>query len=190
MLATTINYLYNIALEALNNNNPWQFLVRFSPYHYRFHMQTIRDIGFLVFHWCAIYYFRALGLDTLLRIAPYQIRDFSPGGAFYTGDSFCSNWLSRAQTSRNIDDLLSYSRQMEQCHNGWHGSIEIVTGAPLMDPAINIYYPAFWNFHFFINSAFERQLFSYSSSSSLPLRTPYQIIQYIEQMYPNTTGRI
>jgi hypothetical protein len=190
MLAPTINYLRIIAREALNENDPWQFLVRFSPYHARFHMQTVRDIGFLVFHWCVIYYFTALRLDRLLRIMPYKIRDFAPGGIFYTGDAFCSTWLSRVPRARTIEDLLRYSWQIERCHNGWHTSIESVTRTPLMDPAINVYYPAFWNLHFFINTAFESQLYSYSNASRLPLRTPYQIIQYIDQRYPAIVGRI
>lgn len=190
MLAATINYLRNIAREALNQNNRWQFLVSFSPYHARFHMQTVRDIGFLAFHWCAIYYFRALGLDRLLRTTPYEIQDFGPGGIFYTGDIFCSNWLSRVPRARSINDLLRYSLQIEQCHNGWHTSIETVTRSPLMNPTINIYYPAFWNLHFFINNLFENQLYSYNSFSRLMLRTPYQIIQYVEQMFPSTAGRI
>jgi|SRR5215212_2325796 len=114
-------------------------------------LQTfIRELGFLTFHWCAIYYFRAVGLDSLLRIRPYTINDFSPGGIFYTGDKDCSDWMASGFLSRNVDDLIRYSRQLELCHNGWHMAIEERTRTPLMDPYINIYYPAFWNLHFFL----------------------------------------
>jgi hypothetical protein len=50
--------------------------------------------------------------------------------------------------------------------------------------------PSIVKFAFFINKIFEEQLFRYRTSSNLLLRTPYQIMQYIEQRFPAITGRI
>jgi len=191
MLDATINYLFNIADEALRARNPRLFLDRFSPFHARFHMQNIRDLGFLTFHWCVIYYFRIIGLDRAMNIMPYTINDFSTGGRFFTGNSFCSNWLSSAPSPRSVNDLILYSWQLELCHNDWHMAIETRTGTPMMDPYVNIYYPAFWNLHFFLNLAFEDQLNQYKSNiGGSSLATAYQVIQDIDRRYLGAIQRI
>lgn len=186
MLSTTINYLFNIASEALNVRDPWRFLYHFSPYHTRFHMQSenMRDLGFLIFHWCVIFYFKAVGLESILRIMPYTINDFSPRGRFYTGDINCSAWLSETQCSQSTDDLITYSQQIERCHNSWHMAIETGTRTPMMNAALNIYYPAFWNLHFFINNLFETQLDSFRAAVNPTYTTAYQVIQDIDRSYP------
>jgi hypothetical protein len=192
MLSDTINYLLNIATEALRANNARLFLDRFSSYHAAFHRRDItsRDIGFLMYHWCVIYYFRTLALDRIMNITPYTIRDFMPWGRFYTGNVFCGTWLERILLSRNINDLIRFSWQLELCHNEWHAGIETVTGAPMMDPARNIYFQAFWNLHFFIDSLFVQQLIGYRDANNLSFRTPYQIIVSLERSYPGLVGRI
>ena len=154
-------------------------------------MQNIRDLGFLTFHWCVIYYFRVLGLHNILNVRPYSINDFSPGGIFFTGNSFCSNWMSSAVSSGNVNDLIRYSWQLELCHNDWHMAMEERTGAPLMDPYINIYYTAFWNLHFFLNNEFEAQLNQYRANTGNPaVATAYQALQDIERRYPGAIERI
>jgi hypothetical protein len=50
--------------------------------------------------------------------------------------------------------------------------------------------PSILKFAFFINKIFGEQLFRYRTSSNLLLRTPYQIMQYIEQRFPAIMGRI
>jgi hypothetical protein len=154
-------------------------------------MENIRELGFLTFHWCVIHYFRKVGLNSPMRIRAYTRNDFSPGGIFYTGERDCSDWMSSGFLSRNFEDLIRYSRQLELCHDGWHMAIEERTGAPLMDPYVNVYRREFWNLHFFINDEFEAQLNSYRSAIQNPaLTTSYQAIQHIERRHPGAIERI
>jgi hypothetical protein len=87
-------------------------------------------------------------------------------------------------------DPLTRDNQVERCHDGWHTTLEIRTGTPMMNPFEIIFYAAFWNLHFFIDNIFEKQLFGYRTPSNLLLRRPYQIMQYIEQRFPAIMGRI
>lgn len=191
LLSQTISYLSNIALEALNSGNPRRYLERFSPFHLRFHTISpeLRDVGFLSFHWCAIYYFRILGIDRIMNVVPYTVNDFDQGGIF---GSQRINWrfLAYAVSSRSVGELIEYSRQVEMIHNISHMAIETVTGTPMMEPSLNIFYTAFWNLHFFINMLFEQQIEYYRQYTHWWLRTPYQVIQSIEQEYGQLMGRI
>src|SRR5687767_8176074 len=99
--------------------------------------------------------------------------------------------MSSGFLSRNVEDLIRYSRQLELCHYGWHMAIEERTRTPLMDPYVNIYYRAFWYLHFFINNEFEAQLNSYRSAiQNSALTTSYQAILHIERRHPGAIERI
>ena len=92
--------------------------------------------------------------------------------------------------SRSLDDLALYSQQIE----GWHGEAHMVigdaTGAPMMDPRINIFYTPFWNLHFFINARFEAELRSYAAAAHPAIDTPSDIVRHIEEQHHGQVRRI
>jgi hypothetical protein len=192
MLQPILNYLCDISSDVLFLNNPWRYLDRLSPIHLRFHMNPLerRNTGFLTFHWCIIFYFKALGLDKIMGTFPYSLNDFIPGGIFYSRDSDWNVWMGQPPKSRTINDLLQFSERIERWHNGAHMAMEMVTRTPIMDAAINIYYSAFWALHFFINNAFEEQLDRYRVTSGLNLVTPFQVIQQIDNTSPALIGSL
>jgi hypothetical protein len=191
VLRPTLDYLLRIANEAVNAGNPWLFLNSLGPLHVRWHDTPIetRTLGFLIFHWLVIFYFRSLGLDRIMRITPYNTSDFSPGGRFYSIDVNWNSWMGSISRSRNINELIRYSAQIERWHNNVHMTLEMATGTPMMDAARNIYYSTFWNLHFFINNRFENEANSVRTTFLPWLNTVYQVIQYIDDRYPPQTIR-
>jgi hypothetical protein len=151
-----------------------------------------RSVGFLTFHWCIIFYFKALGLDRLMGINAFSPNDFLIGGRFYNIDTDWNVWMENTQSVRNINDLLQFSDRIERWHNSAHMSIEMVTGTPMMDASINIYYRTFWELHIFINNTFEEQLNSYkiNTNPNPNMITPFQVLQAIDSFYPNFIGRL
>ncbi len=104
-----------------------------------------------------------------MSVAPYTVNDFSPGGPFAEADWNAS--MQGVSPSQSLDDLVLYSQAIEGWHNEAYMSIGDVTGAPMMDPSVNIFYTAFWNLHSLINQRFEAELQSYAQAAHPMLRT-------------------
>src|SRR5215210_4486366 len=89
------------------------FLTRFSPIHVRWHGGS-RIPGFLLFHWHAVEHVKALGLDRILGVSPYNIDDFQSGGEF--ADADWDPFMADVRPSASLDELVDYSFQMENWH--------------------------------------------------------------------------
>ena len=87
-------------------------------------------------------------------------------------------------------DLFSYSKRIEDWHNFAHESLMMVSGQPLHDASVNIFYPLFWDLHFFINNLFEKELRSLSSSIHLGVNTPAKIVQKLEMDHHDILAEI
>ena len=190
MHSVTLNRLQSFEDEARNTDNPRRYLERLGPLHNAWHSapSTGRRIGFLIFHWHVVEHFQALQLDQQMSVTPYTVNDFSPGGQFAEADWNAS--MQGIQPSRSLDDLVLYSQAIEGWHNEAHMVIGDVTGAPMMDPSVNVFYTAFWNLHSFINQRFEGEMQSYANAAHPTLRTPAQITKHIEAQHHQYVQRI
>lgn len=168
--------------DAKNTNNPRLFLTELGPLHNSWHRNSAvrRRIGFLIFHWHVIEHFETLGLKQILNVKPYSISDFSQGGKFASAD--WNSAMSTAPQSKSIQDLESYSAQIEAWHGDAHMEIGMAENIPMMDPLVNINFTQFWNLHYFINAKFKDELQSYIKAAhpGLNLSTASKIIEHLE----------
>jgi hypothetical protein len=180
MHSLTLNRLQRAEYDAKKDSNPLLYLQRLSPIHTAWHGTSFvgRRVGFLLFHWDIIQHFKILEIESELNVNPYREADFRGNGRFAE-----ANWdesMGTVGPSRNLDDLIAFSQQIEAWHNEAHMIIEDVTGAPMMDPSRNIYYPAFWNLHFFINQKFEQEAKNYAKSADPSLKDIDSVIRLLE----------
>lgn len=162
----------NIFLQGLSGQN---------GLHVNWHFRGgRRSIGFLVFHWHLVEDFKALMLNQSMGVRPLVKRDFKPSGKYYSADADWDAHMDEVQPSKTLQDLIIYSQRIEDWHNFAHGSLMMVSGLPLHDASVNIFYALFWDLHFFINNLFEKELRSFARSSHLGVNTPVKIVQKLE----------
>lgn len=170
--------------DAKNRGNPNIFLQKLSGQnglHVIWHFRGgRRSIGFLLFHWHLVEDFRALRLNQSMGVRPLVKRQFEQGGKYYSEDADWDAHMNGVQPSKTLQDLFRYSKRIEDWHNFAHDSLMMVSGQPLHDASVNIFYPLFWDLHFFINNQFEKQLRSFASAVHLGVNTPVKIVQKLE----------
>jgi hypothetical protein len=188
MHSATLDRLDQYEREAKRRRKPRLYLRRLSPIHLRWHMQRVRRVGFLLFHWHVIEHFTAVRLNRAMGVRANTKADFNPGGRFKAARWDAS--MRDVPDSATISDLVDYSRAIEGWHNEAHMVIGEVTGLDMMDARANVFFPEFWELHFFINARFEEQLALYAKSSGLRKRTAAAVVKRIEEEHPATVGRI
>ncbi|CAN5437608.1 hypothetical protein BH18THE1_BH18THE1_01620 [soil metagenome] len=185
-----VTLLDRAADEARRSRNPQLFLARLSEIHPRWHM-SVRQPGFLLFHWHAVRHAKSLGIIRMLNATPYTLNDFSPGGRF--ADANWDSDMGSLQPSKSLEDLAEYSFQIENWHGLAHGVIADVTNTPaMMDFERNVFLSIFWRLHGLINQKFEEQIRSYANSAhpTSRLRTPAAIVRHIQNEHHEIVGRI
>lgn len=186
----TVTLLDRAADEARRQRNPQIFLIRLSEIHPRWHM-SLRQPGFLLFHWHLVRHVKALRIDRMLNATPYTLNDFSQGGQF--ADADWNNDMGSLQPSQTLEDLAEYSSQLENWHNLAHGVVADTTNTPeMMDFERNVFLGIFWRLHGFIDQRFEQELRSYARSAhpTSRLRTAAAIVRHIQNEHHRTVERI
>src|SRR5437879_765082 len=158
MANPTLSRLAGFAAAAKKQRNPHLYLQRLGPLHNQWHSvpATRRSVGFLLFHWHVVAYFNDLGLGKTMGVKPYKLADFQPGGQFDQAD--WATLSGNPAAAKSVANLEANSIAIERWHNEAHMVIGDATGAPMMDPSVNIFYSAFWDLHGFINARFEADL--------------------------------
>jgi hypothetical protein len=188
MHSATLDRLDQFEKEAKRERKPRMYLRRLSGLHMRWHMQRVRRVGFLLFHWHVIEHFKALRLDRELDIRADTKRDFNAGGRFKGARWEAS--MGGVPHSKSIPDLVGYSRAIEGWHNEAHMVIGEVTGLDMMDTRANVFFPEFWALHFFIDERFDEELASYAKAAGLKKRAPAAVVERVEDEHPGTVARI
>lgn len=190
MTVSTLQRLQHFEDEARATNNPHRYLELLGPLHKAWHTvpATRRRVGLLLFHWHVIAHFQALKLDKTLAVKPYAVADFSRGGQFASDD--WNSAMTGVPDATSLDGLVTISEAIESWHNEAHMEIGMATGAPMMDPAVNILYTPFWNLHFFINAQFEAQLTNYATAEKPTAKKAADVVAAIESQSHPYVGRI
>jgi hypothetical protein len=171
-----------ISLRNSTREDAWGFLEGLSPIHTVWHGPGARRYGFLLFHHRVLRYFRSNVEGPLsLGITPYSTADFSSGGMFESVPWPLPGALTGPVSS--LEGLAEYSSVVEEWHNSAHGAIGAVTGAPMMDPTVNIFYRPFWRLHSFIDEEFKTALVAYGNAAHPPVGTPTSIAGHIEESH-------
>ena len=183
MTSVMLTRLEKFTHDAQAAGNSWLFLEELGPLHERWHSvpRTARTVGFLLFHWHVVQDFKTLKLDKTMNARAYTEDDFGAGGQFDQAD--WKSHMGDVQDAADLDGLVRYSEAIESWHNEAHMVIGDATGAPMMQPRINIFYRPFWGLHFFINEKFTTQLGSYARGSKLPSKQPATVVQSVESQH-------
>ncbi|MGD1836877.1 MAG: hypothetical protein ACPKPY_02310, partial [Nitrososphaeraceae archaeon] len=139
----------------------------------------------------AIQQVKDLGIDSMLGVNPYTENDFRSGGKFHSPSTDWDIRMGNIQPSQSLNDLASFSRQIEGWHNGAHGTIGNVLNTPEMgNPSVNQFLAMFWNLHFLINQKFEEQLLNYANAVQPQLSTAKEVIEHIEEDHHDAVNSI
>jgi hypothetical protein len=126
-----------------------------------------------------------------MRVTPYFVSYFNPGGKFGSQGADWNDWMSGIQPSTNLNALQDFSARIESWHNESHHILERATSVPMMDAARNIFFTEFWNLHFLINEAFEVEMYYYGNAAHQGLfRRPSDVVNHIENQHVSVIGRI
>src|SRR5205823_9128345 len=97
-------------------------------------------------------------------------------------------------TTTGVDtlaELASFSDDFESWHGGAHMQIGMATGAPMMDPRVNIYYRPFWQLHIYIDDLFKITLKQYAAKAhSGQFLNPVAVAGHLESSHHSWVPRI
>ncbi len=179
-----ISAVDSAAQTAKSRGNPQYFLQRLggqNGLHVIWHFRGgRRSIGFLLFHWHLVEDFKSLRLNQSMGVRPLVKRDFKLRGKYYSADADWDAHMEGLQPSKTLQELVRYSKRIEDWHNFAHESLMMISGQPLHDASVNIFYALFWDLHFFINNLFEKELRSFARSTHLEVSSPVKIVQKLE----------
>ncbi len=157
MHAGLLNQLQGITNQAMQRpagqGRVDAFLGPLGPVHEAWHSTPTsqRKLGFLLFHWHVVQQLKTVGGPASLGgITPFTRAQFRQFGWRY-------NVTASVRRGR-IDELETFSQDVENWHNRAHMAIGMAFGVDLMNPRTNITLKQFWQLHFFINNEFEKKL--------------------------------
>ena len=160
-----VDSLKTAANSARSQGNPLFFLNKLESIHANWHSRTFtaRRLGFLIFHWQVIEFFKLARCPQLWSggIRPFRSADFTNFGSSYP--------VTVRAKPADINSLANFSIAVETWHNDAHMAVGMAFNIEndMMNPSVNIYYREFWRLHYFINDKFLQELRRYDSAGSV-----------------------